>query len=122
MKFIATVSLVLFLASVRPSDAHHALSAKFDDKKPMKLTGVVTLVDWRNPHAHVFINVPDPKGVLNWAIELESPIDLQDGGWRPDTVKPGDKLTVEGIAARDGSRQIWGNSVVMSATSRSGRT
>jgi Family of unknown function (DUF6152) len=118
MKFIATATLALLLLAARPVAAHHAISAKFDDKKPMKLSGVVTLVDWRNPHAHVFINVQDPKGVLNWAVELESPIDLQEGGWRPDTLKPGDKVTVEGIVARDGSRQVWGNSVVLTATGR----
>jgi uncharacterized protein DUF6152 len=120
MKSIAAFLLALFVLSVVPGGAHHAISAKFDDKKATTLTGVVTLVDWRNPHAHIFVNVKDPKGtgVLNWAIELESPIDLQDGGWNRDTVKPGDSVTVKGIAARDGSRQLWGDSVVLSATGR----
>src|SRR5262245_870421 len=115
MKFIAAATLALLLVAAAPGAAHHAISAKFDDKKPMTLSGVVTLVDWRNPHAHIFINVKDPKGVLNWAVELESPIDLQGGGWNPDTLKPGDAITVQGIAARDGSRQVWGNSVVVTA-------
>ena len=58
--------------------AHHAISAKFDDKKPTTMNGVVTLVDWRNPHVHVFMNVKDAKGaILNWAVEIESPIDLR---------------------------------------------
>src|SRR5678816_1915691 len=118
MKFIATATLALLLVAARPSAAHHAISAKFDDKKPATLMGVVTLVDWRNPHAHVFINVMDPKGVLNWAVELESPIDLQEGGWNADTLKPGDSVTVQGISARDGSRQVWATSVVLSATGR----
>ena len=65
----------LLLATV-PLIAHHEILAKFDDKKPMTLNGVVTLVDWRNPHVHVFMNVKDAKNeVLNWAVELESPID-----------------------------------------------
>jgi hypothetical protein len=120
MKFIAAFSLALLLLSAVPGTAHHAISAKFDDKKSTTLSGVVTLVDWRNPHAHIFMNVKDAKGtgVLNWAVELESPIDLQDGGWNRDTVKPGDSVTVKGIAARDGSRQVWGDSVVLSATGR----
>ena len=55
------VVAALLLASTT-GVAHHAISAKFDDKKPQTLTGVVTLVDWRNPHVHVFMNVKDAKG------------------------------------------------------------
>ena len=90
--------------------AHHAILGKFDDKKPMTLNGIVTLVDWRNPHVHVFMNVKDAKGVLNWAVELESPIELQQSGWNKDTLQPGDAITVRGMAARNGSRQAWGDS------------
>ena len=84
----------------------------------MTLNGIVTLVDWRNPHVHVFMNVKDAKGVLNWAVELESPIDLQQNGWNHDTLQPGDAITVRGIVARNGSRQVWGNSIVLAATGR----
>ena len=63
---LACTGVVLLLASTT-GVAHHAISAKFDDKKPTTLNGIVTLVDWRNPHVHVFMNVKDAKGVLNWA-------------------------------------------------------
>jgi len=56
--------------------------------------------------------------VLNWAIELESPIDLHHSGWNKDSLKPGDSITVEGMAARNGSRQAWGKSVVLGNTGR----
>jgi hypothetical protein len=115
--FIASIIGALLLATMN-GVAHHAISAKFDDKKPITLTGVVTLVDWRNPHVHVFMNVKDTKGTLNWAIEIESPIDLQSNGWNPDTLQPGDSITVQGIIARNGSRQVWGNSIVLAATGR----
>src|SRR3954468_20331303 len=95
--------------------AHHEILAKFDDHKPVALNGIVTLVDWRNPHVHVFVNVPAPTGVVNWAIELEGPIDLQRSGWSRDSLRPGDRIHVEGIAARNGSHQAWGNSVVLRA-------
>ena len=99
--------------------AHHEILAKFDDKKPITLNGVVTLVDWRNPHVHVFMNVKDNRDqILNWAIELESTIDLQKSGWTRESVQPGDAVTVDGMAARNGSRQAWGKSVVMTATGR----
>ena len=108
----------LLLAAV-PLTAHHEVLAKFDDHKPVTLGGVVTLVDWRNPHVHVFMNVRNAKGIVNWAVELESPIDLQRSGWNRESVRPGDKIRVDGMAARNGSRQAWGTSIVMMATGRS---
>jgi len=104
--------------TVRPVAAHHAILAKFDDKKPVTLTGVVTAVDWKNPHVHVFVNVKNGNDVLNWAVELESPIELQRSGWDETTVKPGDSITVRGITARNGSRQAWSNTMTLSRTNR----
>ena len=60
--------------------AHHPISAKFDDRKPLTLSGIVTLLDWRNPHVHVFMNVRGTSETVNWAVELESPIELQQSG------------------------------------------
>lgn len=117
-KLMAGAVLVALLVAVAPGAAHHAISAKFDTRKTMTLSGIVTLVDWRNPHVHVFMNVTDAKGTLNWAVEIESPIDLQEGGWNTTTLQPGDAITVQGIVARDGSRQVWGNSIVLKATGR----
>jgi hypothetical protein len=91
--------------------AHHEPAAKFDVDKPITLTGVVSYVDWRNPHAHLFMNVTTGKQTANWAVELESPSLLEIDGWKMDQVKPGDKITVKGGPARDKSRQIWGADV-----------
>ena len=108
----------LLLAGVALT-AHHEILAKFDDGKRVTLSGIVTLVDWRTPHVHVFMNVRDGGNkATNWAVELESPIDLQQSGWNRDSVKPGDAVRVEGMAARDGSRQVWGTSLVLAATGR----
>jgi hypothetical protein len=104
---------VVMLALV-PLRAHHVIAAKFDNAKKVTLRGAVTEVDWANPHAHVFINVADPDGHLtNWAIELESPVDLRRQGWKRDTVSVGDVVSVEGIAARDGSKQAWSLSMTV---------
>jgi hypothetical protein len=111
---IASAAAVLLAAPVLV--AHHPISAKFDDKKPMTLSGIVTMVDWKNPHVHIFMNVRDAKGAqVNWAVEVESPILLHASGWNADSLKPGDAITVQGIAARNGSRQVWGNRVALTA-------
>lgn len=114
-RFLLASAAVLMLA-VPALRAHHPISAKFDDKKPMTITGIVTMVDWRNPHVHIFMNVRDAKlGVQNWAVEIQSPIELHANGWNAESVTPGDRLTVTGIAARNGSRQVWGNTVTLAA-------
>jgi hypothetical protein len=107
---------VLLLGTV--GSAHHPISAKFDDTKPQTLSGVVTLVDWRNPHVHIYMNVRNNNDADNWAIELESPIDLQASGWTNDSVKPGDAITVTGITARNGSRQLWATRSSMTGTGK----
>src|SRR4029079_18767667 len=71
-----------------------------------------------NPHVHVFMNVPTAGGVTNWAVELESVVDLRSSGWRQDSVKPGDTITVEGIVARDGSSQVWAKSMTLARTGK----
>lgn len=109
---------VLLLTAPAPGGAHHSILGKFDDSRPVTLEGIVTMVDWRSPHVHVFMNVQDDSGVANWAIELEGPDLLELSGWRRDSVAPGDALTIEGIVARDESRQAWGNSVIYTATGR----
>ena len=92
--------------------AHHEIAGKFDLSKTIDLTGIVTNVDWRNPHVHVFVNVKTGKDLLNWAIELESPTILEMDGWNRNNLRPGDAITVKGPRARDGSRQVWGGDQV----------
>src|SRR5580765_486282 len=93
------------MLAVTPLLAHHAVAAKFDPAKATTLVGQVTKVDWANPHVHVLMNVVSGGRPLNWAVELESPLDLERSGWNMDSVKPGDSVTVQGLLARDGSRQ-----------------
>src|SRR5213594_2338863 len=81
---ILAVGFGAFLAA-RPLVAHHEILAKFDDKKPMTLKGTITKVDWANPHVHIFMNVQNGNAVANWAVELESPVDLGKAGWTRDS-------------------------------------
>lgn len=115
LHFAAAAALVVSGAAY----AHHPISAKFDDTRPIELEGVVSAVDWRNPHVHVFLNVADGNGeVVNWAIELESPVVLERSGWQSDTVRPGDRIKVDGIRARNETRQVWADALVYTDSGR----
>lgn len=103
----AALAAALFLGGTA-ARAHHEITAKFDPTKPVELSGVVTYVDWRNPHVHVFVNVKTGNKLDNWAIELESPTILEMDGWTSEILRPGDAIKVKGGRARDGSRQVWG--------------
>jgi hypothetical protein len=85
--------------------AHHSFDAEYDSKKSVTMTGVVTKVDWANPHAYIHISVESKTGgVDSYAFELGPPYALVRGGWKRDTVKIGDTIRVENAApAKDGS-------------------
>ena len=119
MKHLASaffaIAVILFLVA-GPLFSHHAIEAKFDPGQSLTLTGLVTKVDWLNPHVHIFMDVQDGLVTTAWAVELESQIDLQRSGWDRDALEVGDTISVDGIVARDGSSQIWGNSLVLAST------
>ena len=93
------------MTAAQPIRAHHSFAAEFDAAKPFKLTGTVTKVVWANPHAWLYVDVTDAgtQKVTNWAVELNSPNALMRAGWKRDTLKSGDVITVEGSLAKDGS-------------------
>jgi len=96
-------SAVLFQSGI--GRAHHSFDAEYDSSKPVTLTGVVTKLDWINPHAYVYLAVRDAGGaVRNYKVEMGPPYALVRGGWKRDTVKAGDTVTINGAAAaKDGS-------------------
>lgn len=98
--------------------AHHSFVAEFDDTKPVTLTGTVTRVDWRNPHAFLYLDVVDETtdDVANWAVELGSPNGLRRLGWRRTTVSVGDVLTIEGVLARVKPNLANAQSAVLAST------
>jgi uncharacterized protein DUF6152 len=84
--------------------AHHSFAAEYDANKPIKITGVVTKMEWMNPHARFYVDVKDANGkVTNWNFELGAIPVLLKQGWRRDSLKAGDEVTVEGSMAKDGS-------------------
>ena len=94
--------------------AHHSFQAVFDPKKPMQVTGTVTKVEWTNPHARLYVDVKDEAGaVTNWNFELGSRVQLRRQGWRQDSLKAGDQITVQGYLARDGSKMANARSITL---------
>ena len=86
--------------------AHHSFSAEYDSNKTMQAAGTVTKVEWMNPHARFYVDVKDQSGsIANWNFELGSVAMLHRLGWNRDSLKVGDQVTVEGYAARDGSKR-----------------
>ena len=95
--------------------AHHAASTKYDMNKPITLKGTVTKVEWQNPHIYYYLDVKDAAGkVTNWAVEGSTPNQLFRQGWRKDTLKSGDEITVQGFMARkEGLTHINGRNVTL---------
>ena len=101
---IANIITIILTGGV-PAVAHHSFDAEYDANKVANISGFVTKVDWQNPHAFVYIDAADQGGaVKSFRVEMGPPYALVRGGWKKDTVKIGDKVTVEGAAlAKDGS-------------------
>ena len=97
---ILVVVLCLFRLTV-PVVAHHGFDTEYDAKKKVKLTGVVSMVAWTNPHMRIYIDVTGPDGkVTNWNMELTSPNTIRRQGWGPNDLKASDKVIVEGFGGK----------------------
>jgi hypothetical protein len=97
---LAALVVVLLAAAAPPSLAHHSFAAEFDSSLPVSITGIVTKVDWRNPHIWIYVDVTETDGrVTHWEIEGGAPTSLMRAGWRQDSLKVGDRVTVDGFRA-----------------------
>jgi hypothetical protein len=113
---VAFIGMTVLAGSARAL-AHHSFAADFDADKPITLTGTVTKVEWANPHTWFFVDVKSPDGkVANWGLELAGPAQLVRVGWRRDSLKVGDMVTVEGRLARDGTNNANATFVVLAST------
>jgi hypothetical protein len=94
-----------------PASAHHSVQAQFDVHKTFTITGTVSKIEWINPHSYLTLNVTDADGkIQKWAFELAGPGALRRAGMsREDRggLKPGDEITVTGLASKDGSNTGW---------------
>jgi len=91
-----------WLSAALPLAAHHSFAAEYDANAKVEFDGVVTKVEWTNPHAHYYIDVVGPDGkVSNWNFELASPNMLNRNGWTRKTLQEGLKIHVTGSRAKD---------------------
>lgn len=109
-KGLLVLATALAMIATVPANAHHSFVAEFNPDDTIAFSGIVTKVDWRNPHTYFFLDVEDNAGgIANWAMELGSPNGLMRRGWTRNSLKVGDVVSIDGFRARDGSYK--GNAV-----------
>jgi hypothetical protein len=107
-----------FLSAV-PLLAHHSFSAEYDQKQPVSFKGSVTKLEWMNPHVYFYVDVTDADGkAAHWACEAGNPNALARRGWRRDSLKAGDQITVEGYRAKDGTFTMNARSITLANGSK----
>ena len=108
------------LLAAAPLLAHHSFAAEYDAKKPFEMKGVITKVDWMNPHVYFYIDVKDEQTgkVANWAFEMGAPAVIQRNGWTRTSMKIGDIVIVDGTKAKNGKPLANARSVVMQSTGK----
>ena len=108
------LALVLVTLVPRAVLAHHAFSAEFDSSKPVELKGVVTKIQWTNPHSWIYVDVKEPNGqVTSWAVEFGSPYSLLQKGLRKTSFPIGVEVVVKGHRAKSGKTVANGSSVTL---------
>lgn len=108
------ISLIAMLAIEAPLSAHHSFAAEYDAKAPLEVTGVVTKIEWTNPHAYVYVDVKDESGrLVNWAFEGYPPNTLKRTGFSRDTVAVGTTITITGWRARDAANRAAGREITL---------
>lgn len=107
MRCRSLVAALCLTVSPALVSAHHSFAAQYDANKTVTLQGTITKVEWMNPHTYFYVDVADDKGKLvNWAVEGGAPNVLYREGWKPTSLKAGDKVTITGSLAKNGSNLI----------------
>jgi hypothetical protein len=113
-KLLVLLATAGVLMAALPLAAHHSFRAQYDESMPITLQGTITKITWNNPHVLMYLNVKDDQGkTAKWQLELASPNGLMSQGWKVDSLKPGDQVSVDGFRARDGSHMANIRKVVL---------
>ena len=113
----AMLAIIGLLLAPGPLISHHNFASEFDAKRPFKVTGTVTTLEWTNPHAWFYLDVKDDTGTTaSWAMEMGSPNNLMRVGWKRDSMKAGDLVSVEGFHARDWKHRGNARVVILTRT------
>jgi hypothetical protein len=116
---LSLIAIAGLLLSGVPALAHHAFATEFDAQKPVTMKGIVTKIDWANPHVWFYINVKTESGLIeNWGFEMGGPNSLRNSGWTRETMKIGDEVIVEGSLAKNGSHNVNAKNVTMASTGK----
>jgi hypothetical protein len=111
---LAVTTLFGMLVAAVPLVAHHSFAAEYDSNKPIKFQGKVTKVEWMNPHVYFYVDAKDASGKeVNYAVETGAPNGLYRQGWRKDSLKVGDMVTIDGFRAKDGSNTVNARNVTL---------
>jgi hypothetical protein len=116
MKAVALFCFALACSVVLPalSFAHHSFAAEYDQNTPVSFKGVVTKLDWMNPHVYFYVDSADKDGKpVHWACEAGNPNALARRGWKKTSLKAGDEITVQGYRAKDGSYTMNARSITL---------
>jgi hypothetical protein len=115
MRLTGLLMAGLFLVAL-PLAAHHSLTAEFDTTKPITFTGVVKKVDWMNPHIYTHVEVKQGDGkIIEYRVEGGPPNALYRNGWRPDTLKVGETVSVTGLRAKSETSMNVGQASIKKA-------
>ena len=115
MKWSVVAGILLLALGLGPAAlAHHSFAAEFDSNKPVRLQGVLSKIEWSNPHVYLWIAAKESTGsVSTWVCEGASPVALTRKGFQKASAKPGANTVLEGYAAKDGSHRMKINRIYL---------
>jgi len=106
-RLLSGITLMVVAVLARPAAAHHSTTTQYDQTTSVVLRGVMVGVDWRSPHVYLHVDVTDNGSTATWTIEYVGPQMLYRAGWKKDSIKPGEVVSIQAMPARNGATQAY---------------